>query len=238
MAEANEVKISLLTPTFRMSYPNLLTARQYVRNGKPQGDPNFSVNMIFDAESLKKFRMVDENDKLVDVDITQVCKDMAAKKWKGTELSELFPKKPNGTTDWPIKKGDNLIALEAKKTKPKNLDFLAGMYQIPAKGSVKYPPQLRYRENGEVITLDRDNEAHVKIIKKLFDGGSSASAEVSVLAQQTPQGNFSTFYLNKVMFKKEGKRLGGQSLMDRFDGIDGGESDVDPTAGDEDFGDI
>jgi hypothetical protein len=231
-----QVKASLLTPMFRMSYAHLLEPRQFIgKNGKPQGDPSFSMNAILNADDLKKFRMIDENDQLKDVDITQVCKDLAAEKWPGQALGELFPKKPNGTSDWPIKKGDTIIALEAKKSKPKDVSFLAGMFQIPMKGNTTYPPQLRYRENGETVVLDRENEAHKKVIKKLFDSGNYATAEISVMAQETPQGNFITFYLNKVMFKKEGKRLGGQSLMDRFDGIDGGSDDFDPTAGD-DFG--
>lgn len=235
----NEVnKITLLTPTFRMSYASLLTPKQFVRNGKPQGDPSYAVNMIFEEASLSEFGSLGEDDSLVKVNIDTVCRELAAKQWPGQQLSEIFIRKPNGTTDWPLKKGANLIALEAKKAKPKDLSFLNGMVQIPAKGNVKYPPQLRYRENGETKVLDRENEEHVKLIKKLFASGNYASAEVNVMAQETQMGNFITFYLNKVMFRKTGKPLGGQSLMDRFDGIDGGESDLDPTVGDEDFGDI
>lgn len=234
-----DAKISILTPNFRMSYPKLDKPVPFMRNGKPQGDPKFSLQMIFQPEDMGKFKMVGDGDEIVDVDISKVCKDLAMKRWPGRELPDLFPKKSNGLTNWPIKKGDTLVQLEGNKAKPKNVDHLEGMYVITATGSAKYPPQLRYRDKGQIVTLDRESEADMKIVKKLFGvGGYYASAEISLMAHEVDDKCYVTFYLNKVMFKKEGERLGGQSLMDRFDGLDGGESDVDPTAGDNDFGDL
>jgi hypothetical protein len=236
---ADEAKISILTPNFRMSFPNLEKPRQFERNGKPQGEPKYSVEMIFAAEDMGKFKTLNASDELVDVDIVKVCKELAAKKWPGRELTELFPKKSNGTTNWPVRKGDTLIALREAQGKGRNLDHYAGMFVINATGSAKYPPQLRCRRDGQVITLDRDNPEDVKTIKKLFgNGGNYASAEVSLVAQEVDDKYYVSFYLNKLMFKKEGKRLGGESLMDRFGGLDGGESDFDPTSGDSDFGDL
>ena len=77
----------------------------------------------------------------------------------------------------------------------------------------------------------------LKIIKKLFLPGNYAMLELSIVPNEVNGKCYLTFYVNHVRFKKVGDRIGGgNSMMDRFDGIDGGEGDVDPTAGDDDFG--
>ncbi len=217
-----QVKVQLITPLFRMNFPKLLVAEKPKVKG--QANPIFSMGTIFDQESLAKFKQANEDGTFKDVSIVDVCKDLTVRKWPGQKPADIF-RNMKGGTNWPIRKGDDMIAAEQKKDKPRKMDYMQGKYLINVKALENYPPRLAYRDAGKLVTLDRSVEADLKKATKLFSGGSYAIAELSVVAQETQMGNFLTFYMNTVVFKKEGERLGGSSLMDRFDGIDGGDSD-------------
>ena len=222
-----------------MNFPKLIVAEKPKVKG--QANPIFSMGMILDQDAIGKFKQANEDGTFKDVSIVAVCQDLTKRKWPGQKPADTF-RNMKGGTNWPIRKGDDMIAAEQKKDKPKKLDYLAGKYQIGIKALENYPPRLCYRDSGKLVTLDRTVEADLKKAKKLFGtGGSYAIAELSVVAQETQMGNFLTFYMNTVVFKKEGERLGGSSLMDRFDGIDGGDSDHefgdDALGGDEFAGD-
>lgn len=237
---SNDIRLNLMSPLVRISQVYVEKARLYKdpKTGIEAKEPKFSVSMIVEPGDMVKFkREVDE--KLVDVDLTAECKALVKQKWPELELKEMFPKKPDGTNDWPLKKGDDIIAASAKKGKKSNLDFLAGKYQIGTTASVKVPPRLSYFDpkTGKWATLDRDNPEDLKVIKKLFLPGNYAMLELSIVPNEVNGKCYLTFYVNHVRFKKVGDRIGGgNSMMDRFDGIEGGEGDVDPTAGDDDFG--
>jgi hypothetical protein len=221
-----------------MSFPKLLTPEVYKdkATGKLNGEPKYSLRMILDPADTKKFKQ-EVDGKFADVDVVEVCKRLAALQWPNLTLPEIFPKLPNGMSAWPIQMGDKIMEVNAKKAKPSKMDYLAGKVQISATASEKVPPRLSYYDTvaGKRITLDRENPDDVKKIKKLFDGGNYAFCEVSIVPVEVSQKCYLTFYVNHVAFKKEGEKFGGQSLMDRFDGIDGGEGDFDPT-NDNDFG--
>jgi hypothetical protein len=217
----------LITPVFRMSYPNLLKARPFMRNGKPAGEPKFSVGGIFDPEDMGKFKTFDEGTgKFIDVSLPVVLVELAKAKWPGINVKEAVAAKE---LDWPIKNGDQLAQkAEAKK---KSADHFVGKSIIQLSSSGEYPPNLYMRENGKRKQLARGLDADEKRAASLFVAGSYAYAEVNIKPQETPQGRFITFYLNSVSFSKPGERIGGQSMMDRFDGVEGGASDHDPTGG-------
>ena len=229
MADKKELKANLITPLFRLSYPKLDVPVPYMENGKQKGDPAFSMQMIFEQDALTKFKRASEDGSFEDVSVKKVCMELVEGKWPGQKPEEVFPKNNKGKSQWPLKNGDKLIELENKKDKPKKLDHLAGMIMIPAKCNQDYPPKLSYKEAGKLIKLDRDIPSDMKIIKRLFSGGNYCIAELNIIPLEVNGNNYLTFYVNHVQFRKEGEAIGGSSLMDRFDGIDGGEADIDPT---------
>jgi hypothetical protein len=229
MAKAKN-NITLLTPMFRMSFPQLIEPKAFVRAGKPQGEPKFSVTMIFDPESLKNFQKQDPNDpnKLVNVDVSQVVAELARAEWEGIKLNA--DTKSGGMADtWPIINGDTYAAKQ--EAKGKKGDAYKGKKLITAKTGVEYPPTLRLVVDGKVEKLSRALDKHMAMAKAAFVGGHYAVAEVTLSPTELDGERYVPFYLNNVRFVKEGERFGGQSLMDRFGGTEGGTEARDPTAG-------
>lgn len=224
-------KLRLISPVFRMNHPAFDAPKTpKLKDGK-KGKPAYGSDMILDAEALGKFRMEDESGTVKEVNIDTLCREMAAKKWPGRELKEVFAKFKGGS-NWPIKNGDKVIAANNALDKPKKLDFLAGKYQMACKAYPDYAPTLSYLEAGKRVELSRENPEDMKKIKKMFVGGSYALAELSMVPQETENGNYIIFYVNSVVFIRPGERLGGSSLLDRMDtfaGIEGGEADYDPS---------
>lgn len=231
MADA-KVTARVMTPPFRMSYPTLITPKQFVRNGKPQGDPKFSVNMIFNMDQDEKFRHFPESGDPVLVSIKKLGQELAAKKWPGKKMGELFPpKQSNGIPKgWLIINGDKKAAeMEAKG---KDAEAYKGKFVIAATSTESVPPELRYLDGKKQITLDRTNEKDMAKAKELFVGGYyCATAVLNLMAHTVDDNNFITAYVNNLLFWKKGEKIGKGSLMDRFEGIEGGEADFDPTAG-------
>lgn len=239
MADDTPSKV-LLTPIFRMSYANLVKPKKAKdRKGREQGDPKYSLQHLFKPEDMDKFRMQDpDSDAILTVNLKTVCKDLAKQKWPDEPLAEVFPKDKSGfLKGWPVRSGDKLAELKNAKKKGTG-DAYLGTEVISSKSNQEYRPRLMVRgEDGNLQTLDLEqndegkfkNKADADTAEKLFRSGSYATAEITLRPVETEQGNYITCYLNKVKFVKEGPRLGGGGgLMERFDGIDGGESDYDP----------
>jgi len=217
----------LITPTFRMSFPNLLEPRPYMQNGKPKGDPTYNTEMLFEPDDLTKFRLYDEESgELAEVDIRKVLVDVAKEKWDGINVKEAVAAKD---LRWPIKKGSDIHAKKLKAGK-KGTEYYEGMEVLNAKTGQDYPPTLKYKDKNTWVTVARELDTSMSKAKGLFVGGNYGYAEVSLRAIEVDGEKHITFYLNQVRFVKQGDRIGGGgSLMDRFDGIDGGETDYDPT---------
>lgn len=233
MADNSKPKnnITVLTPAFRMSFPNLIEAKVVqVKSGKP-GDPIFSMTGIFEPDDLKRFKTVDPKDptKLIDADIQQLLLNIVKAEWgadfKPTELMK-------GT--WPIYSGDTYAAVQQEKGK--SGDAYVGKKMLNMKAQQEYPPTLRAVVEGKVKIFNRGLQSDMALAKTLFAGGHYAMAELNLVPYKIgPKKDGSheyyvTSYMNNVRFIKEGERFGGQSMMDRFAGIDGGSSDHDPTA--------
>lgn len=214
---------ALITPTFRMSYPSLIKPRAY--KNKPNGDKNFSLEMIFAPDDLTKFKAPTDEGNFVDVDVRQVLAEIAKEQWPGISLKDEFKQGAN----WPVHDGDAVSA--KREAAGKKGDAYKGNKVIKAKASEAYPPALFYMNGKQRVQIDRANDADLKKAESLFVGGSYAFAEVNIAANETAQGKFLSFYVNRVRFVKTGERLGQQSMMERFDGINGGQSDHDPTDG-------
>lgn len=220
----------LITPEFRMSYPKLIVAEQYIdqKTKKPKGDPKHSLQMIFPNDDLDKFKVFNEDaGEFEDVDIRKVCVQVAKEEWPDIDVKEACK---HGGMKWPIKNGDTLAAeLEARK---KTGDHYKGCSVITPTASQEFAPSLYVNEGGKRKQLVRGIDADERKGKQLFDtGGNYAYGEVTVKAYEVDEKKFIKFYINAVVFLRAGERLGGTSLMDRFEGTMGGESEVDPTEG-------
>lgn len=217
---ANDSRI-LITPEFRMSYPQLVVPKRY----KNKGEPTYNLEMIFAPEDLKKFKLLDESKgDFIDVDVQQMCLAVAKGKWgDGLNVKTEF------ATKWPIKSGDVLSA----KRKGKGAEALLGKKLIKCKASAEYAPTLYFMEEGERKEISRGSDVSSAKGKALFVGGHHAFAELTVKAVDNDNGKFITFYVNTVMFTREDEKFGGGSIFDRYDqsGTQGGESSVDPTQG-------
>lgn len=217
----------LITPECRMSFPNLVKPRAFQQGGKEKGEPRYSVEMIFDPNDLGKFKAPDEaSGGFVDVDIRQVAADVAKEKWPDINVKESVQ---NRSLGWLI--NDGAAKADARKEKGKDSEHYRGMKIISAKASVEYPPRLLVPTSDGRKTVMRGLDSDESLAAQYFVGGNYAIAEVNVKAVDTPQGRYVTCYLNSIKFTRQGERLGGASLMERFEGIEGGESDHDPTEG-------
>ncbi len=219
----------LITPTFRMSYPNLLKARAFgKKSDQDSGDPRYSVEQIYDAESLTKFQIFDEKvQKFVDVDVRRVAAAIAKEEWPDLSVKDAVAA---GVLGWPIKDGDQHAAKREIEGK-KNSEQYLGKKIMYAKANVDYPPRLYYMKDGKREQIVRGTTAGDQLATQLFYGGAYAFAEITVKAVLSGSNKFVTCYLNSIRFVKDGDRFGGGSMMDRFDGIDGGTADIDPTGG-------
>ena len=233
MAKSKNTR-NALTPLFRMSFPNLLEAKAFMRDGKPQGEPTFNLTGIFDIPDLKKFRVADpENpDTLVESDINLVVAQIAKAEWPDLEIKTAM------APTWPIKDGD--LYAKRQEAKKKNGDAYKGKKLISMKASLEYPPTLYAVIDGKKVTLNRAFEKDMQLAKGLFQGGHYAMAEVNLSPSTMKKGvnnetgqdiieYYVTFFLNGIRFVKQGEKFGGQSLMNRFDGVDGGSSGHNPT---------
>jgi hypothetical protein len=214
------------TPPFRMSYATLLKPRPYMENGKPKGAPAYNVEMLFDPADLDMFE-IKENDEWTVASILHKLVAMAKAEW-GDEL-DIKAACAHGGMKWPVT--DGTAKFEEGKEKGKKWGAYEGKKIIRVKANEDYPPQLFHAVGGKIIELRRDNEADMAKAAQLFVSGYYAKANGNVVPHQVDGRKYLTFYVNAVMFYKEGERIGGQSGEDRFGGIDGGQEDYDPTTG-------
>lgn len=216
---------TLLTPVFRMAFPNFIEPKQITVNGKPQGDHLFTATCIFDPADLDKFQVPDPQDpnKLTNVNIAKVVAELCRAEWPGIDLNAEM-----GQT-WPIVDGDKYAAKQ--EAKQKSADAYKGKKLINVKAKSDYPPSLYAVVDGKLTQLNRQMPNHIAVARSVFIGGYYAIAEVNVSPNEFAGRKYATFYVNNVRFVKEGERLGGQSLMNRFAGVMGGASDHDPTHG-------
>ena len=200
-----------LTAPARMTFPHLVKARPFMRNGKPQGEPKFSANaaMPLDHADVQT--------------IKQVVFAVADAAYPGRDRKELA---------WPWLLGDRLLAKRKAKLGDKytgDSDWLAGHLVIPGKS--KNQPRLAVLENGKFTDYDEETVARVK--NKFYPG-------VMILAEwnfapyegvgNNPDGV--TAYLNMVVTTNKGERLGtARSAADVFKGYVGQVTDEDPTGG-------
>lgn len=223
--------IELITPPFRMSYPHVVTAKEFVDRGVKTGKFAFQVEAIFAEAELTRFRFLKEDNTVELVDIRQVLAGLSQQAWPNEDPAALFQRQ--GGTGWPLIKGE--AAKQKAEIKGKNGDHYIGnriMSLKSNKSDKNQPPRLGWVTSPNAWKpLDRNSETDMQRAVSLFQGGNYAFAAIAIVADTVAGRNFLTPYLNEIRYVKEGQKFGNQGAMARFDGISGGRSDYDPTKG-------
>ena len=226
---------TILTPTFRLSYPTLVVPEKFKdpETGQEKGDPVYNMEMIFDPEDLTKFQVENTDTGEWDlIDVRALGAQLAKQKWH-TEEEPFNPAEAvkHGGLGWPFKNGD-----ERAKKKGGNADHLKGKTLVRAKALSEIngkpnAPRLYYTEDGDLKQIVRGSDAAKEQAAAMFYGGAMCSAELSIVASEFATKKYITIYINGVVFDAHGERLGSGSALERFRGVRGGQSNYDPTEG-------
>lgn len=244
---------ALVTPEFRMSYTSLIEARPFTdpQTGKPTDKKAYQTEALFAPDALSHFKMFDEaQGKYVEVNLPQLLVQLANEAWPNMVFPEGHPNagQPMSVKQlfevqlnkgWPITRGEVVKsrrqANAQKKGKSFNGDHYDGTVVMNFKSNQAdnvQPPALSKVTSATTFkALERASDPDMRDAKNLFVGGNYAFATVSIVAQEFGGFRYLTPYVNGVRFTRAGKRIGGQSEMDRFDGVTGGASAHNPTAG-------
>ena len=121
----------VVTPEFRMVWPNLFEPRAFMRDGKPAGEPKYGLTMLFDPEEVRELK--------------GVAAKVAKAQWTGRDLKEL---------KFPFKNGDALAKASVEKDKamgkePRDVSFYEG--KVVVKTSSKFAPQVHDIQRKEIL---------------------------------------------------------------------------------------
>lgn len=231
MAENKTLGATFITGPFILSYPKLTEAVPYMENGKPKGDPHYTMEAISDKASLADWVLVDrdagtfEEGQNVEVHAVRLCKELF-----GADFNVNEAVKAKGLS-WPFKSGDAKAEEKGEKGahyrgkkfwRAKAKEFING---------VRNEVRLHVLEEGGTRQILLNTVDGEKEVANKFYGGAICTAEVNLVVGETNQGRYATIYVNSVIFNEDGERLGGESNVARFYGVKGGSSQTDPTAG-------
>jgi len=217
------------TPIVRMFFPALVETKTF-DDGKRRGEPEYGVNMGFTPDMMDQFEVRREGG-WEKADIRSLCAEVAKAEFPDINVKEAVQ---HGGLNWPVKDGESEADKALKKNQNgqgKKREEFRGYKLLRAKSKKDYPPQLFVVNRGEFQELDRTSDADMKQAEKLFVGGFYAKFSINLKATESPQGRFIPAYLTGALFVREGERIGGMSAEERFGGIEGGITDIDPTAG-------
>jgi hypothetical protein len=206
-----------------------VTPKPFEEDGKPKGDPVYSVEMLFDMDSLTKFKQWDDDKgTFIEVDVQRLAVTLLKERF-GADFDAKAAHQ-HGGLHWPFRKGDTLAETKgAKGDHYKGKMVIRGKALSLIKDKPNAPRLYFVDSDGKRKELSRGLDSNIHRANDLFYSGAYFFAELSMVADETAQGKYVTFYVNSVRFVKDGERLGSSSLMDRFDGIQGGAAAVDPT---------
>ena len=207
-----------LTQPVVMSFPQLLEPKAFMENGKPKGDPKFSANLNFNADSpdLKALK--------------ELAAKLARAKWPdkpffltlegGAKLPQIV---------FPFANGDKLAEEREKKGKTDG-EWMKGKVVVSCRS--KYEPRLSYFEGGKIIDLETDMAKQAA--KGKFYPGVEVLAQINLVPYDGVGKDGKpgvTAYLNMVLSTNKGARIsGGQTASEAFKGYVGAVSAEDPTA--------
>lgn len=230
MAKNQTVSATFFTAPFILSYPKLTKAESYMENGKPKGDPHFSLEGISEIDSLSEWQEVNREEGTFDPVGIEVRLVKLVKEQFGDDFNVKEAVKHGGLS-WPFKSGDKKAADKGEK---------GAHYRGKKFWRAKAKEEINGQRN-EVNLYIKDSDGVERVIlgttegdraaANKFYGGALCTAELNAVVGETAQGKYVTFYVNAVIFQDDGDRLGGESNVARMYGVKGGKSQVDPTIG-------
>ncbi|MEE8518893.1 MAG: ssDNA-binding protein [Dehalococcoidia bacterium] len=182
----------VVTPEFRMVWPNLFEPRAFMRDGKPTGEPKYGLTMLFTKDDISGLKVV--------------AAKVAKAQWPGRDLKEL---------KFPFKNGDALAKASVEKDvaadkTPRDVSFYEG--KVVVKTSSKFAPQVYGMDRKEVLDPKRAYSgafgyAELNFVAYPGVGGGQDGV---------------TCYVNFVMLSdRKGDRIAGRNVEDVFAGIQG-----------------
>lgn len=207
-----------LTQPIIMAFPQLFEPKSFKENGKEKGEPKYSANLIFpaDSEDLKALKTL--------------AAGLARAKWPD---KQFFLTTQEGVKipqiAFPFTSGDKLADDRKKKGKDDG-EYMRGKVVIAARS--KYEPRLSYIEGKRIVECD--GEAAKLAAKGKFFPGVEVLAQINLVPYDAVGSNGKpgvTAYLNMVLSTGKGTRIsGGQTASEAFKGYVGQHSAEDPTA--------
>lgn len=198
----------ITSPEFRMAFPRLFKAEPFMRNGKPVGDPVYSMLMLMpmDVASVTGVNTL--------ADMQRKALGVAQAKWPNRDLRADIGA---GQFNWPFVPGAKAIV----KAQDKGKDGAPYEGMMTLKTSTKFKPQVIGPDKATILNEDT------------IYSGAWGYAEINFVAYDGVSGGPDGVkgYLNFVMKSRDDERIFGRTAEQAFAGISGGMSAVDPTEG-------
>lgn len=182
----------VVLPRATALYPELLEPKAFMKNGKPKGEPKYSLTHLFDVGDPEVAAGLNE----AKAAAVKACQDQ----WPNRDVVAAIRA---GEIQWPFKKGD--VEAQKRENKGKKGDFYKGKEVL--KASTTFPPDVIGRDRAQIIDP-----------KKLYSG-MVVRTEVNFKAGDA-DGDYVTAYLNFVMKVADGERLAGRTAASAFEGIE------------------
>lgn len=188
--QKNLMEGEIVSPVFRLSYPNLFEARKFRdAKGQEKGEPKFSAEMIFEEGA----------------DLSEMV-----------ALAKRVAKATFGSADgvkFPFKKGEERAAKLRERGKSDAAEIYDGAVVVKtdrvertSDGRYVGPPQVINRKGQDILDP-----------KDIYPG-CYARALLKCVAGDF-NGRYVKFYLNGVVKWEDGERIAGRDIRDAFAGM-------------------
>lgn len=233
MAKNDNPSVTVISEPFILSYPKLLKPEAYVdqKTGKAKGDPAYSFEALSELDALASWNILNkETGEWRHGKIEALLVSLAREKWGADfDVREAVKTK---VLSWPFKSGDQKADDKGAKAEHyRGKKFWRAKALAEINGSPNEPSLYSSNADNTLAKILRSTEAGKQRISEVFYGGAICTAELNAVAGMSGDNKYVTFYVNSVVFEHDGERLGGGSNIERLRGVDGGNSDYDPTAG-------
>lgn len=206
---AQREKFQVVSPEFRIAFPNLFTPKAFQRNGKDTGKPKYGFTALFpvatDISTLKQTAMA-----------------AAKAKWPGLENLGTAVR-------WPFKDGnkeaERLVSKKGPNGEAAKSDAQVAFYRgnVLLKASTEYQPEVLDKQGNVIVKHDA------------IYSGCYCYAEFDFVANEIEDAGetkrYVSAYFNFIMKARDGERLSGRDGKTVFKNLLGGASNADPTKG-------
>lgn len=180
ICKVNEARHLVVTPTFRVSFPNLFTARSY--QDKPDQKKQFKIDMIFDSQA--DFKIKGRTPKGTTPSMLEAVNNAKVDQWGPADKWPKFAYKvfKNGN-DRTNDEGEILLGYEGK-------------FFVTAKSGENFPPKVMLSNGLQASEAD-------------IYGGCYAQAALLARPYISGKNEGVRFMLLQVRKVKDGERFGG-----------------------------